>query len=148
MYTQLKLFVALLLLSLAASPIALSDDLPKVDVYKSPTCSCCAKWADYLEDHGFSVTTHDRGNMSAIKKQLGVPEAKASCHTATIGDYIVEGHVPVEDILKLLEEKPEVAGLTVPGMPLGSPGMEAPTSQPYTVYTFDNNGDTEAFAEH
>ncbi len=127
---------------------AFAADLPKVDVYKSPSCTCCAKWAAHLEEHGFSVATHNEGNMNAIKKKFGVPATKASCHTAVVGDYIIEGHVPAEDILELLKQKAPVAGLTVPGMPLGSPGMEAPRGQPYVVYTFDKDGNTEPFAEH
>ena len=125
-----------------------ADEPPKIDVYKSPTCSCCAKWADHLKEAGFSVATHNEGNMSAIKKKFGVPVTKSSCHTAVVGDYIIEGHVPAEDILELLNQKPPVAGLTVPGMPLGSPGMEAAQPQPYVVYTFDKDGNTEPFAEH
>ena len=86
--------------------------------------------------------------MSKIKKELGIPLDKASCHTAVVGDYLIEGHVPAEDVIKLLETRPPVAGLTVPGMPLGSPGMEAPQGQAYVVYSFDADGNAEAFAEH
>ena len=146
MYNKLSGFFASLILFTSIN--ATADELPKVDVYKSPSCSCCSKWADHLTNHGFSVTTHNEGNMSAIKKKFGVPATKASCHTATIGDYIIEGHIPAENILDLLEKKLPVTGITVPGMPLGSPGMEAPQGQPYTVYTFDKEGNTEAFAEH
>jgi len=124
------------------------DKLPEVKVYKSPTCSCCAKWATHLEEHGFSVATQNENDMNAVKKRLGIPASKSSCHTAVIGDYVIEGHVPAEDIIKLLDQKLPVEGLTVPGMPLGSPGMEAPQSQSYVVYTFDKDGNTEAFAEH
>jgi len=136
---------ALLLVGFTAS---YADELPDVVVYKSPGCTCCVKWSAHLEENGFSVTTNDEDNMSKIKKELGVPLDKASCHTAVVGDYIVEGHVPAEDILELLKTQPAVAGLTVPGMPLGSPGMEAPQSQPYVVYSFDVGENTEAFAEH
>ena len=136
---------ALLLLGFTAS---CADELPDVLVYKSPTCTCCTKWAAHLEEHGFSVATKDESNMSKIKKELGVPLDKSSCHTAVVDGYIIEGHVPAEDVLELLKTRPPVAGLTVPGMPLGSPGMEAPQSQKYVVYSFDTEGNTEAFAEH
>jgi hypothetical protein len=138
------LATALLLIATAVY----SADFPEVLVYKSPTCTCCAKWATHLEENGFKVTTRNESNMNKIKKELGVPLNRASCHTAVVGDYIIEGHVPAEDVIRLLETKPDVEGLTVPGMPLGSPGMEAPQSQRYVVYSFDENGEFEAFAEH
>jgi hypothetical protein len=138
--------LAVLLLLKVSSGFA--DELPDVVVYKSPSCTCCTKWAAHLEENGFSVSTINEGNMSKIKKELGIPLAKASCHTAVVGDYLIEGHVPAEDVIELLKTRPNVAGLTVPGMPLGSPGMEAPQSQPYVVYTFDAEGNTEVFAEH
>jgi hypothetical protein len=146
MQTIIRNILALgLVLSFTA---AIADELPEVLVYKSPTCTCCAKWATHLEENGFSVTTSDESNMNKIKKELGVPLNKASCHTAVVGDYIIEGHVPAEDVIKLIESGADVKGLTVPGMPLGSPGMEAPQPQRYTVYTFDAEGNTKPFAEH
>ncbi len=146
MQTIIRNILALgLVLSFTA---AIADDLPEVLVYKSPTCTCCAKWATHLEENGFDVTTSDESNMNKIKKQLGVPLNKASCHTAVVGDYVIEGHVPAEDVIKLIESGADVKGLTVPGMPLGSPGMEAPQPQRYVVYTFDEEGNTEPFAEH
>ena len=131
-----------------ALTVANAEDLPKIEVFKSPTCGCCTKWAKHLEDAGFDVTTRDETDMNSIKKELNVPASKASCHTAVVDGYVIEGHVPAKDIIELLKQRPQVRGLTVPGMPLGSPGMEAPRSQPYVVYTFDDDGNTEPFAEH
>ena len=138
-----------------ASAIVLGSVLPgllrpawaaDVVVYKSPTCGCCNKWVTHLEKHGFRVETHDERNMSRIKSELGVPRYLHSCHTAKVGDYIVEGHVPADEITRLLSEKPGVRGLAVPGMPMGSPGMEGPRKDAYDILTFDEAGRTSVFA--
>lgn len=123
--------------------------LPAMTVYKSPTCQCCGKWVDYLREEGFEVETSDLEDMSQIKRQYNVPNELASCHTGVIGGYVVEGHVPADDIRRLLEEQPNVAGLTVPRMPVGSPGMEQGNRQdPYNVLTFTNQGDANVFARY
>ena len=111
------------------------EQLPSMVVYKSPTCGCCAKWVEHMEKAGFEVDSRDMRDMNSIKTQLGVPRRAASCHTAVVGGYIVEGHVPAEFVHQLLEEKPEIAGIAVPGMPIGSPGMEGPDPTPYEVMT-------------
>lgn len=121
---------------------------PTVTVYKTPTCGCCAKWIDHLEAHGFSVDAKDTEEMDQVKATLGVPRQLESCHTGIAGGYVIEGHVPAEDVKRLLAERPKVAGIAVPGMPLGSPGMEAPRSQRYDVLTFTREGRTEVFARH
>jgi hypothetical protein len=120
----------------------------EVTVYKSPTCGCCGKWVTYLEENGFSVVTHEVKDVAPIKRLHGVPEQLGSCHTALIGDYVIEGHVPVADIHRLLDEAPKVKGIAVPGMPIGSPGMEGPNPEAYRVIAFAETGGTEDFASH
>ncbi len=115
-------------------------------VYKSPTCGCCKHWVSHLKENGFTVEVHNRRNMNPIKSELGVPGNLQSCHTAKVGGYVVEGHVPADDIVRLLKEKPPVKGLAVPGMPMGSPGMEGPRKDAYDVVTFKANGKTSVFS--
>lgn len=119
-----------------------------VVVYKSPTCGCCKGWVKHMRESGFSVEVHDRSDVSPVKRQLGVPRHLQSCHTAKVGNYVIEGHVPANDIKRLLNEKPDVAGLTAPGMPMGSPGMEGPRKDRYDVLTFKPDGKTSVFASH
>jgi len=122
--------------------------LPEMTVYKSATCNCCQKWVSYLENEGFIVKSHNRKDMNTVKKSLGVIPGLASCHTAIIGGYVIEGHVPANDIIRLLTEKPEgVVGLTAPGMPQHSPGMQPLGKQPkdYDVLAFDEKGNTQLF---
>jgi hypothetical protein len=121
-----------------------------ITVYKSASCGCCGKWVDYLRANGFAPTVHDDENMDQIKDDMGVPKAVRSCHTAVVGKYIIEGHVPVDDIRRLLKEHPAVAGLAAPGMPNSSPGMAMPggTPQPYEVVSFTTAGTTAVFARH
>ena len=118
----------------------------KVVVYKTPTCGCCSKWVSHLSEAGFEVEANDLDDLSSIKNHYGVQRAFSSCHTAVVEGYVVEGHVPAEYVKRLLEERPEVAGITVPGMPIGSPGMEGPNPQPYDVLSFDKEGRTDVFA--
>ena len=121
-----------------------------VTVYKNAQCGCCKGWVEHLRKEGFSVTAHDVDDMAAIKSKLGVPTSLGSCHTAIVGGYVVEGHVPASDIRQLLARKPKVAGIGVPGMPLGSPGMEAPGMPPdkYDVVAFAKDGTQRVFASH
>ena len=124
------------------TPIVPTSASPVATVYKSPTCGCCSLWNRHLEENGFEIVAYDRDDMPAVKDSLGVPPNLASCHTAVIDGYVVEGHVPAESIRRLLDEKPDARGLTVPGMPLGSPGMEqGDIKQSYDVLLVDNNGD-------
>ncbi len=121
-----------------------------ITVYKSATCGCCAKWVDYLKENGFAPTVHDQEDMDATKDDLGVPKAVRSCHTALLGRYVVEGHVPAADLRRLLAERPAVAGLAAPGMPAGSPGMATPGAphEAYEVLAFGRDGKTTVFAKH
>ena len=121
---------------------------PTVTVYKDPNCGCCKNWIEHLVKHGYRVDAKDSPDMPAIKRTLGVPNALGSCHTAVVNGYLIEGHVPAADIDRLIERRPRVAGLAVPGMPMGSPGMEGPRSQRYQVFTFDKSGKTTVFASH
>lgn len=120
----------------------------EVTVYKSPTCGCCSKWIAHLEANGFKVDAHDVADLTQVKLEHGIRRELTACHTALVDGYVIEGHVPAEDIQRLLQERPDVVGLTVPGMPMGSPGMEGPTSNPYDVLTFDRNGNITVFAKH
>lgn len=117
-----------------------------VVIYKSPTCGCCSKWVSHLQENGYSVEVHDRRNMNPIKREMGVPPHLQSCHTATVGDYVVEGHVPADVIVRMLREKPDIKGLAVPGMPMGSPGMKGPRKDPYDILAFQENGRTRVYA--
>ncbi|PLY12696.1 MAG: CopG family transcriptional regulator [Sedimenticola sp.] len=119
-----------------------------VVVYKSPTCGCCKGWVSHLQGNGFFVEVHDQRDMNPVKAELGVPRHLQSCHTAKVGDYVIEGHVPANDIKRLLEEKPAIAGLSAPGMPMGSPGMEGPRKDPYDVLTFQRGGKTTVYSRH
>ena len=118
---------------------------PVVTVYKSPSCGCCNKWVDHLRANGFMVSTRDMADVSPVKEAFGVRSEHQSCHTAVVDGYLVEGHVPADSIRRLLSERPSVAGLAVPGMPMGSPGMEGPYKEPYNVLTFDEYGNTTVY---
>ena len=121
--------------------------LPVVTVYKDASCECCARWVKYLNGNGFVVNVHDMLNMDEIKTTMRVPQALQSCHTAVVGAYVVEGHVPADLIKKALREKAPVSGLAVPGMVTGSPGMEGGTPQHYDVIAWDRTGKTHVYAK-
>ena len=120
----------------------------QLHVYKTPTCGCCGNWVRYMQAHGFTATTTDMPDVTPVKIAHHVPAAAASCHTTVVGGYVIEGHVPVEDVRRLLKERPAIAGLAAPGMPAGSPGMDVPNSPSYDVVAFDKNGKTTVFATH
>lgn len=120
----------------------------EVVMYKNPGCQCCEKWADYLERNNYSVEVHEASNIGSLKKENGVPADMSSCHTALIGGYVVEGHVPVEDIQRMLAEQPEAIGIAAPGMPASSPGMNTALNQPYNVYLFNKQGYSKLYAKH
>lgn len=141
-------FLALALTTGAARPSAVAAKEPIITVYKDPSCGCCKSWIEHLIRHGFRVDAKDTSEMTGIKRTLGVPEALSSCHTGVVNGYLIEGHVPAADIARLLKEKPKVAGLAVPGMPMGSPGMEGPRTQHYQVLSFDKAGKTKIFASY
>lgn len=118
-------------------------------VYKDANCGCCHKWVEYMQANGFDVTVKDTADLNAIKRARGIAEKLWSCHTAHIGGYLIEGHVPVDDIRKLIAETPKgVLGLAIPGMPQSAPGMDLKPFQPYTVYTFDAAGRTTVYTVH
>lgn len=124
--------------------------LPPMIVYKSPTCNCCKLWVEHMEKAGFKVTVRNTPQMSPIRQKLGVPATLGACHTASVGGYFVEGHVPASDVKRLLKDKPDALGISVPGMPLGSPGMEVPSgeTQPYTVTMINKDGSLSIFSSH
>ncbi|HEX2249502.1 MAG TPA: DUF411 domain-containing protein [Gemmatimonadales bacterium] len=120
-----------------------------ITIYKSRTCGCCAKWVDHVRENGFRTTVHDEEEMDRLKDQWKVPAPVRSCHTAKVGGYLIEGHVPAVDIHRLLTERPKVAGLAVPGMPAGTPGMAEPGQEgDYEVLAFQFDGSTSHFASH
>ncbi len=120
-----------------------------IHVYKSPTCGCCGDWIDHLEENGFEVTATNSNDMGRVKADAGLIAGLGSCHTAFIGDCVIEGHVPADDIKRLLAEAPKATGLSVPGMPAGSPGMEmGDRKDHYKVILFNEQGQTRVFAEH
>jgi len=120
--------------------------LPTVLVYKTESCGCCNAWVEHLRAAGFTVDARNVVDLMSIKRDAGVPASHASCHTALVDGYVVEGHVPADQIERLLAERPEVAGLAVPGMPVGSPGMEGPGAGPYQVLAFDRRGASSVYA--
>lgn len=125
--------------------------LPAMTVYKSASCGCCGAWVDHVKANGFTVKVVDTEDLSSVKREMGIPGKLQSCHTVVVGTYIVEGHVPAEDVKKLLATKPKVRGLAVPGMPIGSPGMEqgSPANYDrYDVLAFTAAGTTSVFATH
>ena len=143
-------FLALALTTGAAPPSTTdpTSKKPTITVYKDPSCGCCKSWVEHLIKHGYRVDAKDTRSMTEIKRTLGVPDPLSACHTAVVSGYLIEGHVPAADIARLLKEKPKVAGLAVPGMPMGSPGMEGPRSQHYQVLSFDKAGKTKVFASY
>ena len=136
----------------AAAPPAMSPVArqPLLVVDKSPSCGCCAGWVTHMRQAGFAVEVHDADDLAPLKRRLGVPAGKASCHTARVGGYFIEGHVPAADVRRLLAERPDALGLTAPGMPMGSPGMETPDGRtpPYVVELVHRDGRTTVFARH
>lgn len=125
--------------------------LPTVAVHKSPSCGCCGAWVDHIKQAGYPVEViDDEEDLGPLKLALGVPPGTGSCHTAIVEGYFIEGHVPAADVARLLAERPDARGLTVPGMPVGSPGMEVPSGevQPYTVFLVNQDGSTTPFSEH
>jgi len=137
------------LLALFAPAVWGAEALPTVKVYKTPTCGCCSNWVDHMKASGFKVVTQDMNDVTPHKQRLGVPPAMGSCHTAEVAGYLIEGHVPAADILRLLREQPEALGLAVPGMPIGSPGMDGPEYKgrrdPYDVLLVLRGGATRVF---
>jgi hypothetical protein len=142
--------LATLLSSSACAEKPSPADLPPLTVYKSPTCTCCVKWVEHMREAGFVVTVNDVDNVHPVKMRVGVPPGKGSCHTAEVAGYFLEGHVPAPDVKRLLKERPAAKGLAVPGMPIGSPGMEVPDgrAQAYDVELVATDGSTSRFSSH
>lgn len=134
----------------AAGPNGDNHAQPRLVVTKTPTCGCCHLWVEHMQQAGFQVEVRDVDDLGSVKERVGVPYGKGSCHTAEIEGYFVEGHVPAGDVKRLLAERPDAKGLTVPGMPMGSPGMETPDGrvQPYVVELVARDGSTSPFAHH
>lgn len=121
----------------------------EVTVYKRAGCGCCVKWVEHLRQNGFSVQSHNVADLDGYKARSGISPRLASCHTAYVDGYVIEGHVPAQDIRRLLEQRPAAIGLAVPGMPIGSPGMEqGPRKDPYSVLLVHEDGKTTVFADH
>ena len=150
----LKLFAVclvagIIILLAAATGAEAATDALKITVYRNPSCSCCGGWMDYLTTQGFQPKNVLTSDMNALKQQYGVPNDLASCHTAVINGYVIEGHIPADDIKRLLAERPTVTGIAVPEMPIGTPGMESgDVREPFTVFSFDQQGNTEAFNQY
>lgn len=134
----------------ADSSVTVDPTSSTMVVHKSPYCGCCELWIKHMRDAGFAVEVRNVQSVHPVKERLGVPPAKGSCHTAQVGGYFIEGHVPAADVKRLLAERPDALGLTVPGMPKGSPGMEVPdgTVDPYTVELVAKDGSTRPFARY
>lgn len=143
-----QLLRSLLLVFLVSAGTAWAQSATQVEVFKSPYCGCCEKWVEHLQQNGFRVTTRDVNDVTAARKSLGMPDRLGSCHTARIGGYVVEGHVPAADIWRLLKEKPQALGLAVPSMPSGSPGMESERSIHYDALLVGEDGSAKVFAHH
>jgi hypothetical protein len=129
---------------------ATNSALPLLVVYKTESCGCCGDWVTHMERAGFKTEVHNVDNLNPIKIEVGLPPMMGSCHTARVGKYFVEGHVPADDVKRLLSEQPDAKGLTVPRMPIGSPGMESPTGEvePYDVLLIANDGSASVYASH
>lgn len=143
--------VASLAVASAITPAVMAQTRPQVEVWKDPDCGCCQDWVSHLEASGFQVKVHDSGNTAA-RARLGVPKKLGSCHTAQVGGYAIEGHVPAGDIQRLLKERPKAVGLAVPGMPVGSPGMDGPLygerKDPYDVLLILADGKTRVYQSY
>lgn len=147
MKNRTSIILSLSLFFVSAAVVAAQQ--PKITVYKSSTCGCCKKWISHLEQNGFKVSAHDVESVVPYKIEYGLTPKLSSCHTAVINGYTIEGHVPAKDILRLLKEKPKLKGLAVPGMPVGSPGMEmGDRKDKYNVMSFDENGNTKVYSSY
>jgi hypothetical protein len=144
----MKTLISLFLLGFSTLLLA-EQPIKDINVYRSPECQCCHKWISHLKDNDFNVLDKLSRNMSGIKQEINLPKPMASCHTAIIEGYIIEGHVPAEDIRRLLLEKPDIAGLSVPKMPVGTPGMEmGERKDNFIVFQFDKEGQFSPFTQY
>ena len=143
----MKKLIGLLLL-VSANIVFAQQSVKTVDMYENPSCPCCKNWAAYMRENGYKVNVHYVDDIDASRRKLGMPQKYGSCHTAVIGGYLVEGHVPASEIQKLLTEKPKVIGLAVPGMVTGSPGMEGANPQHYNTLLIRQDGTSTVYATH
>ncbi|MDA3935215.1 MAG: DUF411 domain-containing protein [Gammaproteobacteria bacterium] len=153
--TNLKLAVAFVAILTSAACFAQSTPEPdvagdlKLVVYHDANCGCCGKWMAHMRENGFAIESVTKSNINDVKQKLGVPQPLRACHTAIVNGYVIEGHVPATDVLRLLKERPDASGLSVPGMPMGSPGMEYDgRRQAYDVVLFDEAGKTQVFTHY
>lgn len=144
-----RLAIALAVVSILGStnPV-FAEELPAMTVWKTPSCGCCGNWVKHMRAAGFEVQVENVDDLGPVKRLAAVPEKLQSCHTARVGRYTVEGHVPASDILRLLKERPNAVGLAVPGMPSGSPGMENGDHDPYEVLMLKRDGETAVFSSY
>jgi hypothetical protein len=133
---------------LVALPLLASAATPVLEVYKSAMCGCCKEWVKHLEANGLRVNVHDVANPSDVREKMGIPDQLGSCHTATVGGYAIEGHVPAAEIKRLLANRPKAKGLAVPAMPMGAPGMEGPRRDPYDVLLVQDGGRTSVYKHY
>jgi hypothetical protein len=147
----MRILLLLSLMIFGAAPASAADTAASIEVWKSATCECCGAWVKHLEANGFTVKVNaaETSALASLKRQAGIGDKLASCHTAMIDGYVIEGHVPGTDIKRLVAERPQAIGLAVPGMPVGSPGMEQGAEfEPYDVLLIKKDGTTETFARH
>lgn len=139
----------ILLFSVSSAATVLAAEKVKVVVYTSPACGCCSQWVEHMEKNGFAVEVHKVRNVEPFRQRFGVPDSMGSCHTALVGGYAIEGHVPAADVKRLLREKPKARGIAVPGMVSGSPGMEQGSRKDrYNVMLFNTTGQAKVYAAH
>ena len=148
--TRANWALALLAVVLSAGLLAAQQTSPTITVQRDPGCGCCLNWVAHLQKNGFKVSITESPEMDAVKDRRGVPKNTRSCHTGVVDGYVIEGHVPAGDIQRLLKERPAIAGLAVPGMPAGSPGMETPDGRKdaFNVVAFDKSGRTTVYATY
>jgi hypothetical protein len=144
-----KTFSLFAVMAALSVPVLAETTQKDITVYRSSSCGCCKKWVQHLKDHQFNVTDIVTDDMSVVKAELGIPKPLQSCHTAVVNGYKVEGHVPASDIKKMLTKKTDIAGISVPGMPAGTPGMEmGDRKDPYQVISYDKQGQFAVFNQH
>jgi hypothetical protein len=146
---QRRTFLGVSAAALAVPALAAPPSLPEVQVYKNPACGCCGSWVKHMEAAGFRVYTNVVPDTAPMRRRAGIPDAMASCHTAVVGGYALEGHVPAAEVKRLLAMKPNAVGLAVPGMPQSAPGMDVPGARdPYQVLLVDKQGASRVFAAY
>ena len=145
-YKRILQLITVIAFCIATMPLTAGG--PQVSVFKTRTCGCCAKWIEHLRANGFDVKVQEVDSTAEYQTKYGVPQNLRSCHTAVVQGYTIEGHVPAQEIYRLLKERPNVKGLAVPGMPVGSPGMESSSSQTYSVMIFDAEGHASEYQKY